>query len=142
MVQPHGNPWKRAALVSGILAAAILGFVVLRTCQPTDESWLPKCVMHRITGLHCPGCGATRACAALAHGDLMAALRYNAMLVLGMPMLLLATWWHTRHQRASQRTVPLVGWLTLVIVLTFFVVRNLPSPATSPLAPPPWPSES
>lgn len=43
----------------------LLGFVLLICLllwkfPPTESSWWPKCIFHQLTGLLCPGCGATR----------------------------------------------------------------------------------
>lgn len=48
---------------------------------------VPMCAFKHLTGVPCPLCGGIRACAALANGDVAAALQVNAGLV---PMLFLA----------------------------------------------------
>ncbi len=40
----------------------------------------PVCLFRRLTGLPCPTCGATRAALALAHGDLLGAIRQNPLM--------------------------------------------------------------
>ncbi len=41
-------------------------------------AWLlPPCMFHTLTGFSCPGCGCTRAVAALLRGDLLLSLRLN-----------------------------------------------------------------
>ena len=68
-------------------AAAWAAVAVLR---PTDSGPTP-CPWRTLTGLDCPFCGATRAAASLAHGDVTAALDHNAFFVL----LILAVYgWH------------------------------------------------
>ena len=39
------------------------------------------CLFHRATGIFCPACGMTRAAAALAHGELVTAMRWHPLLV-------------------------------------------------------------
>ena len=39
--------------------------------------WLPPCLFHFVTGLPCPGCGGTRAFAAILRGDLIHAFFYH-----------------------------------------------------------------
>lgn len=37
------------------------------------------CVFHELTGLYCPGCGGTRACKYLLHGDILKSLQYHPL---------------------------------------------------------------
>ena len=36
------------------------------------------CPFHKLTGYDCPGCGMTRACMAILHGDFLLSFRFNA----------------------------------------------------------------
>ncbi|HXA45757.1 MAG TPA: DUF2752 domain-containing protein, partial [Candidatus Angelobacter sp.] len=80
---------------------------------------------------NCPGCGATRACHALLHGDLSAAFRDNALFVLSLPALLLRGGWLAiaRYRgRAAGSWLPVNwAWSLLMIALVFAVLRNLPA---------------
>ena len=67
----------RAALF--LIAAAAL---LLRFVDPSTQTVYPTCPIHQYTGLFCPGCGATRALAALTHARLSEALHLNAFFVL------------------------------------------------------------
>ena len=40
----------------------------------------PGCLFRRLTGMPCPTCGATRCAMALAHGDLLGAMRHNPLM--------------------------------------------------------------
>lgn len=48
-----------------------------------------KCPLHLLTGLQCPLCGLQRSLHAIAHADFLHALRYNAFLLLLLPLALL-----------------------------------------------------
>jgi hypothetical protein len=58
--------------LSVTLSGAVLGWLVLKSGVP-----LPKCMWHELTGIPCPGCGATRCAKALAAGDMGRALLMN-----------------------------------------------------------------
>jgi hypothetical protein len=73
-----------------ILAIILIGCVVVYFHQPNEESFYPRCTLHQMTGLHCPGCGGTRMMYALLHGDLLQAAAYNLYLLIALPFLM---WW-------------------------------------------------
>jgi hypothetical protein len=59
-----------AALLAGVLGLAAF----LPPAQPLP---LDVCLLHRLTGLHCLGCGLTRSIVHLLRGDLLASLRLH-----------------------------------------------------------------
>lgn len=69
-----------------ILPLFLLGFLVARFAAPLFKL-LPACAFRQVTGVPCPSCGATRAGLALAQGNLMTALSYNPLFVLGLGVL-------------------------------------------------------
>jgi hypothetical protein len=102
----------------------------------------PECLLYRVTGLSCSGCGGTRAAAALCRGDVAQALAYNALAVCLWPPLLLAWLLDCAWQALTGR--PLIRWnripwwslVALAVLLTvFMVLRNLPWPIFQALAP-------
>jgi hypothetical protein len=122
---------RRTRLVLVLLAAVLVptGAFLLYTVKPGDETWYPRCAFHVATGLHCPGCGVTRASHALLHGDLAQALAFNPMFVVALPLLLIAFGREVYHlwtgRRLGQR---LPGWVILTIfwlILSFWVLRNV-----------------
>jgi hypothetical protein len=113
-------------LVAGVVALGVW-FVLV---GPRPPAWLPQCPFHAITGLYCPGCGSTRALHALAHGELAAACRFNPLVVLALPLL--AAWavarvWKTlRGDATPVRQPPRAATVALVVLVSFFLLRNLP----------------
>jgi len=104
---------------------------------------IPLCTFHSMTGLQCPGCGATRATHELLHGRLLSALRYNAF---WMGVLPLAVYQAISESLRLARGRGLKHDLThrpgLVIALAavgllFAVLRNVPSYPWTLLSPPP-----
>jgi hypothetical protein len=130
-------PQKSSAPMSlGTLAAVLLGVTALGVgavvffFNPSTHRFYPVCLFHELTGWNCPGCGMTRALYALLHGNLMAALKDNALFV---ALLALAAVWgarlavrKARKQPAAWKIPPKILWLALALAILFAVVRNLP----------------
>jgi hypothetical protein len=103
--------------------------------NPNRHAVYPQCLLHRMTGLYCAGCGATRALYALLHGRVLEAIHDNALFVGALPFLLaLAGFYLTKTWRAnawprleiSPGTVALRGLGIFLVMVVFTVVRNLP----------------
>ena len=87
--EPSGADLRhRRHLANALLAAGILLCATVLLYPPTRISFYPVCPIHQYFGILCPGCGATRALAALLHGRLSEALRLNALFVLLLPVAL------------------------------------------------------
>lgn len=98
--------------------------------NPGTSGFYPECQFHKVTGLNCPGCGATRALYELLHGNLPLALKDNALFILSLAGLaargarLAAR--HFLRKPAGPFLPPKMLWGFLAIALVFTVVRNLP----------------
>jgi hypothetical protein len=77
---------RRRYIAHAWLAAALLLCVALLLGPPGVGRFWPACPVHALLGFDCPGCGATRALAALLRGHLGVALRLNALFVLLLPL--------------------------------------------------------
>lgn len=110
--------------------AVIAGAAILFFFDPAKNSFFPTCQFHRVTGLYCPGCGATRASYQLLHGNLVAALHDNSLFVLLLPVLAARGIWFLNRQRRRQPVrffiPPVALWVFLAVALVFVVLRNLP----------------
>ncbi len=100
-------------------AAAALYFA-----PPTASRFYPRCLFHDATGLLCPGCGATRALAALLHGHLAEAFHLNALIVALLPAALLYLAFGVGRSRWPRIPVPVTSALVAAAFL-FTVFRNL-----------------
>ncbi len=122
---------ERVWLLALLVLAGGAGLWLLRETGPQAD-WLPGCLFHRVSGLHCPGCGMTRAAHAALHGEWVAAFRYNVLGVFLLPLALLGAGlelaaWSRGGRPLVKRTVwPGLARVLLALVLAFWVLRNLP----------------
>jgi hypothetical protein len=130
---------ERGLAVAGLAAASGI-LILIKTINPTASGWFPACPFHALTGLNCPGCGATRGMHQLLNGDVWAALDFNALLVLFVPMIiyfllnLISVAWRGRTLGIGK--LPPAGiWALAVVLLVFGVLRNLPFYPFTILAP-------
>jgi hypothetical protein len=88
--------------------------------DPAISLLFPPCPIQWLTGLYCPGCGSLRALHLLLHGDLMGALKKNALMVTSIPIMALLV---IRPRWAYFRWVP---WAAFFILIIFSIFRNIP----------------
>lgn len=124
-----------------VLAALALAAVAVALALVDPSRGPVLCPFRALTGLACPGCGATRGLHALLTGDLGAALRYNALTVALLPFALWAAYVSLGHALGGPRLKvlrlsPLGTWAFAAVVAAWWVVRNLPMVPFSGLAPP------
>lgn len=114
--------------------------VVLYLIPPTEGTWYPRCQFHSLTGLHCPGCGATRAVHSLLHGDLAQAAAYNVVLIALLPFIAVflgSAWFEAvTGRRLLKRRLPAWSGTTFAVLLVvFWILRNVPYYPFTLLAP-------
>jgi hypothetical protein len=73
----NGNRASRRWFLAG--GAGLLGLAVLHVWTPAGEAASSICLLRRLFHLPCPGCGMTRAFAALAKGDWSAAVALHPL---------------------------------------------------------------
>jgi hypothetical protein len=119
---PVGAPVAAAgALLGGCIAVALV-----------DPSSGPTvCPFRLVTGLDCPGCGATRAAHQLFTGHLLGAADLNLLALVAIPLVLWGVYASLTAMLGGPRwrTLSLsAGWLrvALVVAVVFWVVRNIP----------------
>lgn len=126
-----GPPLAVVGAAGAVCAAVLLG-------DPTTPGGvLPVCPSKLVAGICCPGCGGMRMLYSLLHGDVLAAVQYNAVsLVIGVLLVWSTAAWAVGRWRGQRvrswlhwRSTPMV---LLIVFTTWFVVRNLPfAPFTS-----------
>ena len=68
---------RRRALL--VLLGLTVMFVTSAVWRPADNPTFNLCPLFALTGVPCPGCGMTRAFCALAHGEFLRAVHFNAL---------------------------------------------------------------
>jgi Protein of unknown function (DUF2752) len=118
----------RAAVPPATMALAA---ILLLRFPPAQYSFYPRCPIREIFHLQCPGCGATRALAALLRGHVIEAMNLNALITLLLPVP--ATYGILCYRRLLQRKPfrwpqppPAAAYTALTLAAIFTVIRNLP----------------
>ena len=109
----------RQAKLAFATAAGLSAAAVLFLCDPAHCSFYPVCPFHRLTGLDCPGCGATRALHQLLRGHLREALVLNPLVVAALPVVGLSFVRRKKPAPAQWRTCVLLS-----VVVMFWILRN------------------
>ena len=119
---------RKTVYIIGI-AVFLLLLIVYGVFDPSETAIFPKCPFFLLTGLKCPGCGSQRAIHQLLTLHLGEAFRYNAFMVLAIPLiifLLAAEVFRERWPRlAVLGSSPVLSWTIVAAVLLWWLLRNL-----------------
>ena len=118
---------KTALVVGGAVAA---GLVTVAIRDPGVSGSYGVCPFRALTGLDCPFCGGLRGTHALLHGDVAAAVDYNALLPLMLVggLIALLVWWRGSLMGLTQSTLSNRWVIGSVIAAlgAFWILRMLP----------------
>lgn len=113
------------------VAVVLLVAGILLRFPPAQYSFYPVCPVHEFLHLQCPGCGATRAVAALLRGNITEAMRFNALVTLVLPIA--AVYGLSNYGRFVQRETihwpqppRAVVYAGFGVAAIFTAIRNLP----------------
>lgn len=130
---PTSPPTSRGRrMVGPALSAAGIAAIgaFMHVWDPNQPSIAPSCPFLTLTGFYCPGCGSTRTIHALAHGDLVTAMERNPLAVLAFGILFvgLVRWTRRLWRGEPLRSLapPWVLWTMLVVIVVYWVSRNVP----------------
>ena len=128
--------------IVGFAIAGIAGSLIfLAVVPPAEFPYYPRCQLHFYTGLHCPGCGTTRAVHALLNGRLQQAIAYNALIFFLVPFIGLAIVkerrrrTHYQPKMTSKTAESLWIWLLMGTLFLFGILRNIPRYPFTMMAP-------
>ncbi len=114
---PGNGAWLLTVIFLSVILAVGIGAAVF--FDPKEAAWFPKCPIHSLTGLKCPGCGTGRAVHAVAHGRWLEAFRLNPILALAIPFLIAII---ARPEWAKK---PSVSWGVFTVSVLWMLVRNI-----------------
>lgn len=117
------------AIAGGL--SIVIGIDFLFSEYPPDEYLYVPCLFHLTTGLHCPGCGSTRAVSSFFNGDIALGFKNNLLIILWGPYLfyrfsLSLYSWIDGKQRVAWSPPPLSIIFFLFITIAYTILRNLP----------------
>jgi len=137
--QPTTRSLRQSVWIGLCGAGILVALLILYAFPPGKYGFYPVCGTYAFLGIHCPGCGSLRAIHQLTHGQVLAALHDNALLVLGLGTgLAWCVYCRVRHgtwQSAMDRIRPSWMWWAGAMILVFGVARNLPWYPFTVLAP-------
>jgi hypothetical protein len=113
-------------------AVILFAAAVLLRFPPSHYSFYPQCPVYEYLHLQCPGCGVTRALAALLRGHLADAIHFNPLVTLLTPFAVAygILCYHRFLQRKPFPRVdvpPAAIYGALTVAAVFAAIRNLPS---------------
>lgn len=132
------GPRARLAGFTTLGVIAVAAAVRVYLVDPAHPGHYPVCPFRWATSLDCPGCGSLRAAHQLLHGHPGEAANFNLFFVVVAPVLgagwlvavARAAGWRRPPPRVPARLLPVIP----VLVIAFWVLRNLPLPGCTWLA--------
>ena len=130
------TPLTRSRAANLTRAAASVALIALATAvltvfPPTRFNFYPRCPIYSWLHLQCPGCGATRALAAVLRGHFVEALHFNALVTLMLPLA--AIYFGISIRSIFQSATPcwpeppaFAVYSAIALATMFTVARNLP----------------
>lgn len=111
--------------ISTLVIAPVFYFVF----NPSEHSWMPQCVFHKITGLQCMGCGAQRMAHHLLHGEFREAMEANMFLFFSLPVMIFWIYCEVtrkKHPRLYRKLHGMPAIITVSVMLfSWLILRNL-----------------
>ncbi len=111
-----------------LLALFLIGIGYLIWCKFTGI-FIP-CMFRKITGLYCPGCGATHLFISLAKLDFIGAFWANPVMFVLLPLLFVILLYYIINyikygEIKSSRTINILIWISIISLTIFAVIRNI-----------------
>lgn len=113
-----------------IVAMLVIAFLLTYLFfDPTAHDFFPKCQFLLVSGYKCPGCGSQRAIHALLNGEILEAIRFNAIFVVSIPIIGTYLFGELFRKRLPEfwRTInsKTVIYSLLFMYLAWWILRNI-----------------
>ena len=108
--------------------------------NPSEIGFFPKCPLYSITGIYCPGCGSQRAIHDVLHFNIKEVIGHNLLFLLALFIAI----YHftieginliTKNKINNILYHPKTPIILLVIIIIFWILRNVPYYPFTLLAP-------
>lgn len=110
-----------------LLIIAITVMIIYFICDPV-KCHFPRCPFLQLTGLKCPGCGSQRTLHSLLHFDFIQSIRYNAFLVISIPVILILIYSEIVRMRSNiyiKIQNKYFIWTYFTLVVGWWIIRNI-----------------
>lgn len=118
-----------------VMALAITAYYFF--INPNTGRFTFPCLFKETTGFYCLGCGGQRAFHALLHGKFNIAFQDNLLIFIALPLVFIIIIEEIFEKKIVSnflQKAPII-WLISIIVLVFWITRNLPYPIFDTLRP-------
>lgn len=119
---------KKSTLVILLIGCIVLVLIYF-SYDPSQTAFFPKCPFFTVTGLKCPGCGSQRAFHQMIHLRFDEAFRYNAMLIILLPILVILLFSEVIRTKKPALYKKIQNRYTiysaLVLIVGWFILRNI-----------------
>lgn len=134
---------KHIIFIAALILPLLVMYFYFAHFDAANDAEGRQCSILYITGLQCPGCGGQRALHYLLHGDVLMALRYNVLFVIGVPFLfylyyVVLQMYVLKSEKYRNKVVfsSRFAIIFLIVLLLYFILRNIPVEPFTYLAPP------
>ena len=108
------------------VTAVVIAAVLIYNNPPGHSKFYPPCIFKKLTGFDCAGCGSTRACYHLLHGNVLRAANHNILMMLFIPVMIIGFVYIFTGRLAALWQKINKPFFFLMLILLFWVVRNIP----------------
>lgn len=104
--------------VKFLILLGVIGIIYIYN-QPVDDGPILPCIIQKVTGFQCPGCGLTRSIRSFLHFEFREAFYYNKLLFTIFPLILISTFITDKKKKNY------FIYLLLFLTIAYGIIRNI-----------------